>query len=476
MPQLVPNVLSILVLSTQPRGGADWTARLLEAFEAAPELAPTHWGPDERARSKYNRADAVAYAAKQEPQIRVPTLRRAALPTYLAYPFESVPTRPFGFKVSFPQGLRAEDVAPIYALGDVLAERMEAEFGFVHPAFVGEECRDYASTGQYKVTEFEDFGPRAVVARTWLGPHVAGLLGRERLSHLAAAGFDVEDMLWGGVRVDLVSPPWEADCATLAERQAQAMDLLCDSGVFGDYSHRWKRTLGPRWVPPPPVQTPPLESPAEPGLPLAVQRLKRAALVQQQADNVDIQCLDLKHIDLTGLNAPALRANGTHLDGALLTGARLVDAFFVEAHLDNAHLAGANLTMATFEGASMHNACLERTTLAFAFCNKADFTEADLTGANLEETGFADSRLDRAVLRNAKATRTVFNRASLVGADLRQGQFIDAAFRNADLTGADLSEGDFSRADFRGARLKGVSWQGAKLDGAQFDQENGTSH
>src|SRR5262249_54975025 len=94
-------------------------------------------------------------------------------------------------------------------------------------------------------SEIEKYGLRSFCARTWLGPRLAGVLGKA----IAKCGLAQTSVAKTVVEIDLVEDPWEADYATLSARRDEVMTVLTKTGWFGDYARFGQYKKGKKWVP-----------------------------------------------------------------------------------------------------------------------------------------------------------------------------------------------------------------------------------
>lgn len=242
----MPDQTLITMMTLMPLGTASGLARLLDAFEHQPTTMPTHWGMDERARNPYDRAAMIAGVTEEANNILVPGLHRRKPPRYQAY-FAAYDSGLNYVKIDFGSSLKPADLARVFVLGDTLAEQLTVEFGLVHLIWrLGEQSQNYSAAGVIKARDLQQYGLKAPCARTWFGPHLVRLLGRDRL---AATGAPQHDTAWGAVQFDLTEQPWTADFATLSARQNEVMTRLQPSGIFGDYSNMIRYQPGPRWEP-----------------------------------------------------------------------------------------------------------------------------------------------------------------------------------------------------------------------------------
>jgi hypothetical protein len=240
----LPDEIHLVMLTKAPLRTPQGLQALLDAFEGVNGLRPTHWGPDERARSAYDRGEFVKHVTSPDGPL-VPGIRRAELPRFQAH-FSAENTGIKQVTVEFGSGLRKKDLMPIFELADRLATALRPEYGIVHLIWAEGKRGAYNTTSVMTADRFRACGPKPPAARTWFGRHIVDLVG---LGRIEAAAASVRQTDWGGVVMDLVEPPWAADFATLSAGQSEAMEHLRPSGVFGDYSDWLDCKPGPRWKP-----------------------------------------------------------------------------------------------------------------------------------------------------------------------------------------------------------------------------------
>jgi hypothetical protein len=243
------DYIRIKLFTTIPLRSGPGLTGMLDAFESVSECRPTHWGREERIQNPYDRQAVMDTVSSFTEEFFTPTLQRRKPPRYEA----SFTARNAGMKhvsLAFTNGLPDGDMPLAFDLAGALAERLEPAYGFVHPMWdeSGELSKSYIASGTFKSPSFNRCGPRALYARTWLGPHLVHLVGRELLT---ACGCLVNDTAWGGLQVDLVERPEKATFDVLSVRQAEVMKRLQPSGVFGDYSNAARCKPGPKWAPVP---------------------------------------------------------------------------------------------------------------------------------------------------------------------------------------------------------------------------------
>jgi hypothetical protein len=129
-----------------------------------------------------------------------------------------------------------------------LARHLTPLFGTAHPVWLG-KGQDYNAASVLCDKELRQFGPGSLCARTWFGPHLVKLIGRERL---AGAVHSLIDLPAGVVQADLLPEPWAHDISDLAPARVRGMAVLAEAEVFGDYSVRRHTKAGRLWACPQP--------------------------------------------------------------------------------------------------------------------------------------------------------------------------------------------------------------------------------
>lgn len=238
----MPDRIDLEVFTWHSLRSKDDLDCLLSALETS-DLAPTHWGLTEPVRNQYDRNAVIAgVSATGSHELYTPSLhRRKAAPRYEA--FFSTSSEDLNFVNSkFQNALDIKCLSQIFALGDTLAENLEAELAFVHPIWY--ETNQVNLSPYVKVRDLQKYGLRSIGARTWLGPFLVKTIGRDLLY---SCGAYAQDTSWGGIRLDLVKDPWQADVEALSDAQAKVMQNLDSSGIFGDYTNVLAHKPGNNW-------------------------------------------------------------------------------------------------------------------------------------------------------------------------------------------------------------------------------------
>jgi hypothetical protein len=221
---------------------------LLDALGS--DFTPTHWGENERCRLAFDREKMIATIGAYPPDHYIPGVARRRPFAYAGWFVTDAGTMQ---KVYLEFGPPPDPAAlqTVFDLGERLARHLTPLFGTVHPVWLG-KGQDYNAASVLCDKELRQFGPGSLCARTWFGPHLIDLIGRERL---AGAVHSLVELPGGCVQADLLSDPWAHDIGTLEPARVRGMAALAEAEVFGDYSVFRKYKAGVRWVCPQPEPT-----------------------------------------------------------------------------------------------------------------------------------------------------------------------------------------------------------------------------
>lgn len=229
------EVLKFIMIGDQPFYDRDTLVAVVQGMGKHSLLVPSSWGLDERATHPYDEARiALAATGKSSPNIlQLKRKERIQHSTFIR-----LSKRPgLTMEADHP---KPEDWSELFALGDTLAQVYHPEIAWVHgfsntqPPVTNEMERaqfllDSAVSGARP--KYDDQGPRGLGMRTYFGPHLVDLLGRERL--IGSPGV-VCELDWGGIRIDLVEQPWDVSQSELLQSWQAAMDHLRPTQVFAE--------------------------------------------------------------------------------------------------------------------------------------------------------------------------------------------------------------------------------------------------
>jgi hypothetical protein len=232
--------------TTRPLDDAASNGALLDAFE--PDFTPTNAATDEHARAAYQRDELVAavVAARKKPggAFAACGIVRKNAPKYSGYFSSRTKMWPSYLTLKFDE-MTQPQVASVLALSARLAAALELDYGTAHLTFRNGTPM-YNASGDVPPKDLQKYGPLPLGARTWLGPHIVGLIGRDKLE---ASGAKISSTPWGAVRVDLLDDLASQPMETLQAKQAEVMAKLAETGVFAIFKLGELTKKGPRWTP-----------------------------------------------------------------------------------------------------------------------------------------------------------------------------------------------------------------------------------
>ncbi|HOT92551.1 MAG TPA: pentapeptide repeat-containing protein [Anaerolineae bacterium] len=266
----------------------------------------------------------------------------------------------------------------------------------------------------------------------------------------ATAHADILDTL-NRLCLELTGKPFSTFCETVPDTTASAVAARETVLSFAEYIH-WLTSLATREkVPLPATQAMIQErtlavlehsTPKEKGQ--ILQTLYNAGLISTPTPTILLARADLKRVHLV-----EAEMNGVHLAEADMQGANLVAALLKEANLSRAILVGANLSWST-----LAQSRLVETELGGATLTGVDLRAADAHGANLI----------MANLKRADLSQANFSRTNLLRANLEE-----AILTAADLSGAVLLWTNLSHARLDGAKLDGATYNQYTIWPEEFD-------
>ncbi len=161
--------------------------------------------------------------------------------------------------------------------------------------------------------------------------------------------------------------------------------------------------------------------------------VKWVAVDFEQSLLTGVICVNLtgENVVFCGSDLSNFRAVGeTSLSGADFGNCILTEGSFRNGIFDNASFVGANLRRSDFSNCRLHNALLSN-----AVANEAQFVKADLTSAKMAGINLCEGSLQQACLHE-----TDLHGANLYGVD-----FIEAKFRNTNISGANRKKAFLDR-------------------------------
>jgi hypothetical protein len=211
-------------------------APVVEALAASELFGPETWGLGESASRPFDAARAASVADGEESFQMLQLKRRRRVRHSTLIRLSDKP----GLVTELPPDTPDDDWRHLFGLGDALAEAYRPDIAWVHlfskvepPASDEEDATqlllDACVVGSG--VGYDHNGPGGLALRTYVGPRLVALAGRELLLGSPAR---VEELSWGGVRLDLAAAPWEAGRAELLAAWRAATEHLRPAKVFSE--------------------------------------------------------------------------------------------------------------------------------------------------------------------------------------------------------------------------------------------------
>lgn len=231
-----PGAIQICMAGGPPLYQRQVLEPVLNAFQADPLFAAEGWGLDERSYFAYDEADILRIAKGDSSPYVLQLKRKHSLKHTALLRLNRKPA----LVVNFHPSTKAKDWPAIFAWAGALAAAYQPQIAWVHifsapePPLEDEEHKrhylmDASVTGAGP--DYENDGPGGLGMRTYLGPDLVKRFGRDRLLRTPAV---VSELPWGGVCLDLVEQPWQANMPDLLIAWQATMDALRPAAVFAE--------------------------------------------------------------------------------------------------------------------------------------------------------------------------------------------------------------------------------------------------
>lgn len=231
-----PRAIQVCMAGGPPLYQQQVLQPVLHAIQADPLFTAEGWGLDERSNFPYDEAELLKIARGDSTPYVLQLKRKHRLKHTT---FLRLSQRP-ALVVYFHPSVKPADWTAIFTWAGSLAAAYQPQIAWVHifsapePPLEDEQQKrhylmDASVTGAGP--DFESDGPGGLGMRTYLGPDLVKRFGRDRLLSAPAV---VTELPWGGVCLDLVEQPWQADLPNLLRAWQAAMDALRPAGIFAD--------------------------------------------------------------------------------------------------------------------------------------------------------------------------------------------------------------------------------------------------
>lgn len=225
-----PDLFSIIMYPSVSFNTEEALGKILDVFESNEKFAPTHWGNSELVKVEYSR-DEILEKVIVEKSVSELHLYRDKAVKYSGFFNIHWSHRSF-FNFTFHKSMAKKMWPAFFELSDQLAEVLKPIFGVTHIFWPlsypwnteQEKLRMWMNQCSYPVpVKFLPNGPLGVGARTYIGGHVLDIFGKGFLLNSPAV---VREPAWGGLCLDVVPKPFEADDESLLESWFHVMEYL----------------------------------------------------------------------------------------------------------------------------------------------------------------------------------------------------------------------------------------------------------
>lgn len=232
----LPKVFGISMFPSVDLEDVDVIDSILNVFETNDYFKPTSWGNSELVKVDYDRDEIRERIILKQPRFSELYLQRTQSIEYsgrvdLISNFRNY----FGFYFkNIPQELWTE----FYELSENFASIIKPRYGITHGFWPvstpwqteRERLHKWMNfCSQPAPVNFGPCGPTGMGTRTYFSGDILDLFGRDVIRNIPA---NVTDLDWGGIRIDLVEKPWEAEANELLDRWIGVMEYLEPYEVF----------------------------------------------------------------------------------------------------------------------------------------------------------------------------------------------------------------------------------------------------
>ncbi len=239
-----PNLFKITMFPNISLKEKDALEMLLDLFDKNEKLVPDKWGNSERVRINYDREEIVANVLTQNRRFDdIFIYRNKKTIKYNGWFTTPKSNRAF-LSFDFDKSISDKYYKEYFELSDNLAHILKPRFGVTTIWSDEIELNDNNRKALFwnmfesrsvRPASFLPDGPVGVGLRTYFNEDMINLFGKEFLLNAPAY---VEELEWGGIRIDLVKEPWNTEMELIFEEWIKVMDYLEEANVFSEYVFR----------------------------------------------------------------------------------------------------------------------------------------------------------------------------------------------------------------------------------------------
>lgn len=231
-----PEKIRFEMTGEQPFYERTVLAPVIEALCANASFVPEEMGLGEHSGRPFDIAEALLNAGGKSSQHMLRLERKSRLNHTTLVRLNNMP----GLIVELSKATPAADWRQLFDLADSLAEAYRPDIAWVHlyssvePPVDSDEDKTQALMDAVVVgsgINYMDDGPGGLGLRTYVGPRLVDLIGRDLL---LSTPVSLTELSWGGVRLDLVAEPWQATQSELHAAWLGATAHLRPAGVFSE--------------------------------------------------------------------------------------------------------------------------------------------------------------------------------------------------------------------------------------------------
>lgn len=232
---MTPNLFSTIMYPSLSIDNEEILGNLLDVFESNDKFAPTHWGNSEQVKVEYNRNEIIEKVSER--RISEVYLHRNKTVKYTGSFKVHMSPRSF-LDLEVHKSMPKKLWPAFFELSDKIAEIVKPSFGVTHifwpPTYPWNNDNDrnhiWMNLCSYPVpVKFLQNGPLGVGTRTYFSNYILEMFGRDLLKKAPAI---ISEFNWGGMSIDVVENPWDADISELLDNWLKVMNYLKSSNVI----------------------------------------------------------------------------------------------------------------------------------------------------------------------------------------------------------------------------------------------------
>ncbi|MBX4259987.1 hypothetical protein KTC96_08495 [Clostridium estertheticum] len=239
-----PNLFRISMLPTISLQENTNLEQLLGLLDKNEKLIPNKWGNNERIKVDYKRNEILEKVLTKDIRFNEVFVYSNEKPIKYEGWFLTEKSYRAYLEFEFSKNMAPKYWKDFFYLSDNIANIVKPRFGVITMWSDEIKIDSYDSKALFynmlesrscSPGEFLPDGPLGVGLRTYFNEEIINLFGRKFLLNAPAY---VEELEWGGIRIDLVKDPWNSEMECMFEAWIKVMDYLKKAEVFSHYIFR----------------------------------------------------------------------------------------------------------------------------------------------------------------------------------------------------------------------------------------------